>query len=119
DTEIIPARGVYAKVSGSALKRGAQAVEYEDKNIPCDLYYADTSAASWNKNNNDIYGEWDDGVDFTPGVYIGRAPVSNADEAENFVRKALYYPLRNNFRELLIADWLIKDDPNGLADLDG
>ena len=118
DTEIIPARGVYAKVSGSALKRGAQAV-CEDSNIACDLYYADTSAASWDNNNNGVYGEWADGVNFMPGVYIGRAPVSGAGEAENFVRKALYCPLRNNFRELLIADWLIKDDPNGLADLDG
>ncbi|MCD6311545.1 MAG: hypothetical protein J7M11_03705, partial [Elusimicrobia bacterium] len=35
------------------------------------------------------------------------------EEAENFVRKALYYPLRNNFRELLIADWLISGSLDG------
>ncbi len=106
DTGIIPARGVYAKVSGEVLERKALG-DYEDSNIPCDLYYADTSTASWDNNGNGVYGEWTDGVNFMPGVNIGRAPVSSAEEAENFVRKAIYYPLRNNFRELLIADWLI------------
>ncbi|MBA3052627.1 MAG: hypothetical protein FP827_06040 [Candidatus Omnitrophica bacterium] len=118
DTEIIPARGVYARVTGSALTRNALA-DYIDGNIPCDLYYADTSTSSWDKDGDGVYGEWADGVNFMPGVYIGRAPVSNVEEADNFVRKAIYYPLRNNFRELLIADWLIKDDPTGLPDLDG
>lgn len=112
DTEIIPARGVYARVTGSALKRNALA-DYIDGNIPCDLYYADTSTSSWDKDTDGVYGEWADGVNFMPGVYIGRAPVSTVEEAENFVRKALYYPLRNNFRELLIADWLINYSLDG------
>ncbi|MBA3066107.1 hypothetical protein FP828_06425, partial [bacterium] len=59
------------------------------------------------------YGEWSDGVNFMPGVYIGRAPVGTVAEAENFVRKALYYPLNKNFRELLIADWLINYSVDG------
>ena len=106
DTEIIPAKGVYARVSGSALERKALA-DYEASNIPCDLYYADTSTATWDKDGDGVFGEWTDGVNFMPGVNIGRAPVSTVEEVENFVRKAVYYPLRNNFRELLIADWLI------------
>lgn len=102
DTEIIPARGVYAKVSGAALKRNILA-EYTDTSIPCDLYYADTSTASWDSNSNGIYGELTDDVNFLPGVYLGRAPVSNSAEADNFVRKALYYPARYNFHQLLIG----------------
>ncbi|MEA2081404.1 MAG: C25 family cysteine peptidase [Elusimicrobiota bacterium] len=112
DTDIIPAKGVYAKVSGSALERKALA-DYEDSNIPCDLYYADTSTATWDNDGDGVFGEWTDGVNFMPGVYIGRAPVSTAEEAENFVSKALYYPLRNNFRELLIAGWLISGSLDG------
>jgi len=112
DTDIIPAKGVYARVLGEALERKALA-DYSDSNIPCDLYYADTSTATWDKDGDGVFGEWTDGVNLMPGVNIGRAPVSTVEEAENFVTKAVYYPLRNNFRELLIADWLISGTLDG------
>ena len=40
---------------------------------------------------DDVYGEVEDNVDLYPEVFLGRAPVSTVDQAENFVRKVLAY----------------------------
>jgi len=84
DTEIIPARGVYGEVG-----------TYIDERIPCDLYYGCLDG-NWDYDDDGIYGEAGDGedggeIDLVAEVYVGRAPVSNPYEAENFVRKTLRY----------------------------
>lgn len=75
-----------------------------------DLYYTALDG-NWNMNNNHIYNEYYqfsvtgekkdcvtiniDQADFGRDVYLGRAPVKNITEAENFVNKVLMYEKAN------------------------
>ena len=84
DSEVIPARGVYASTSSET-----------DTNLATDMYYACLDGP-YNGNGNGIWGEWNDGaggggVDLTAEVYVGRVPASNATEAANFVAKTIQY----------------------------
>ncbi len=97
DDEIVPSRKVYSKAVDST-----GCVVAEDSNVPCDSYYACLSG-DWDGNRNGIYGETGDGVSFIPDVFVGRAPVSDATEADNFITKALYFPGRNKFRQILMG----------------
>jgi len=109
DTDVVPARGVYAKVTGAVLLSEEEIVDF---NIPCDLYYAALDG-NWDTDGDGIYGEVSasfggggaagDEADFLPEVYVGRAPVSTVLEAENFVRKVLDYPKTYNYKELLLG----------------
>ncbi|MFH1958050.1 MAG: C25 family cysteine peptidase [bacterium] len=98
DTDVVPARGVYARVEGSA----ALGEVYVDYSIPCDLYYADLTG-DWDSSGNGIYGEVADDVNFIPEVFVGRAPVGTVAEAENFVKKVLAYPKTADYKELLLG----------------
>ncbi|MEW6097116.1 MAG: C25 family cysteine peptidase [bacterium] len=105
DVDIIPYRGVYAWVSGAAALKTE---EYEDKNIPCDLYYACfDNEWDWDTDGDEIYGELnEDYIDLMPEVYIGRAPVSNSAEATNFVNKIITCENSQDdylYKELLVA----------------
>ncbi|MBU7011731.1 MAG: hypothetical protein HXS46_13670 [Theionarchaea archaeon] len=42
---------------------------------------------TFDADNDHIYGEPEDGMDWLEEVYIGRAPVETAEEAEHFVDK--------------------------------
>jgi len=72
--------------------------------FPCDLYYADIydsnmEFASWDVNDNHLYGEYPDdlsGMDFYPDVYLGRLPCKNINEVEVIVNKIINYE-NNNF----------------------
>lgn len=84
DTEIIPMRGVYASVGS-----------YVDNALPTDMYYACLDG-TWNGDGDTLWGEANDGtgggdIDLVAELYIGRAPVSNATEAGNFVTKTIAY----------------------------
>lgn len=51
---------------------------------------------SYNDNNNNLWGEANDGenggeIDFSPDINIGRASVENATELSNFIAKVLKY----------------------------
>jgi hypothetical protein len=60
-------------------------------NIPADLYYQDLQW-SWDGNNNGTFGEADgDTVDFYTDIYIGRAPIASAANAQTFVSKVTTY----------------------------
>lgn len=70
--------------------------DYDDEYKPTDFYYADLTG-SWDDNNNGKYGESaeksgeGDEIDWTPEVYVGRLPASNAQELEEMVIKTLKY----------------------------
>ncbi|MCD6413504.1 MAG: T9SS type A sorting domain-containing protein, partial [Elusimicrobia bacterium] len=98
DESVVPSRRVYSRVSGSALAD----VVAEDSTILCDFYYACFSG-SWDADGDGTYGEVEDNVSFIPDVFVGRAPVSDISEADNFVSKALYFPERNKFRQILMG----------------
>ena len=64
-------------------------------NLPSDLYYACLDG-TFNSDEDDRWGEPTDGpngedVDLRAEVFVGRAPVDNATEVSNFVRKTLAY----------------------------
>lgn len=74
-----------------------------------DLYFTALDG-NWNMNNNHVYNEYYklfnsntkvvttinvDQADFGRDIYLGRAPVKNISEAENFVNKVLIYEKAN------------------------
>jgi hypothetical protein len=64
---------------------------YNDEDtIPCDLYYGGLDG-SWDANSNHVYGETSDSADMVSEVFVGRAPVRNVAQAQNFVNKTLTY----------------------------
>ncbi len=95
DIEIIPVRNVFYVDS-----------YLPDNQLPSDLYYADiidTTFAqgfwgyNYNANGNQAHGELpgncgqDDGIDQTPDLYVGRAPVKDPVQADRFVSKIMAY----------------------------
>lgn len=78
DEEIIPHRGLYAKV-GTEI----------ESDICSDLYYGALDG-NWNSDGDSYYGEPGE-EDLLPEVIVGRLPADNAAEAENSISKILSY----------------------------
>ncbi|MEI8011280.1 MAG: C25 family cysteine peptidase [Candidatus Omnitrophota bacterium] len=57
---------------------------------PSDMYYS-CLKGTWDANGNNIFGEFEDAVNFYPDVYVGRAPVKDANEAMIFANKVIAY----------------------------
>jgi len=82
DAEVVPLRKTCpGKVSGHPA--------WNDT-IPCDMYFSCLDG-DWDANGNSVFGQMGDNVDMAPDVYVGRAPVSSADEAACFVSKTTTY----------------------------
>lgn len=79
DIAVVSYRGAYAKTYSSVQTSNA-----------CDLYFSDLDG-TWNADGDSYWGETTDNVDLRPDVYVGRAPVENRAQAQNFVSKALSY----------------------------
>jgi hypothetical protein len=104
DTDVVPARIVYAMASGAG-----------DDHIRCDLYYADLDG-TWNADGDATWGEvGQDQVDMYADIFIGRAPVNTTTEATRFVDKVLTYegapggsalPVDYELRMLFLAEVL-------------
>lgn len=96
NTDVVPSRICYSHVTLSGLNPPPP----EAFNVQSDLYYACfDNNFQWNQNNNAIYGEIDDNIDFAPEVIIGRAAVRDAN-INTFVQKTLAYeqtPPSSNF----------------------
>lgn len=86
---IVPVRGMYCFVEGLWN-------DYEDHNIPSDVYYSHLDG-NWDANGNQIYGELDDGIDWFAEVAIGRIPATNSQEFYNFFNKTMFYADNNVF----------------------
>ena len=61
-----------------------------------DLYYADIydseyNFCSWDSNDNNNFGEEDDGLDFYPDIHIGRLACTNTKEVGIVVNKIIHY----------------------------
>lgn len=78
DEEIIPHRGLYAKV-GTTI----------DVNIASDLYYACLDG-TWNTDGDSYYGEPGE-EDLLPEVTLGRLPVDSEEEIANCIEKIERY----------------------------
>lgn len=101
DTNVIPTRYAYA----FDCETGREADNY----IPCDLYYADLDG-DWNADGDNIFGEVADNVDMYADVFVGRAAVETATEANAFVAKVLTYeknaPNGHELKMLFLAEVL-------------
>ena len=79
DTEIIPHRGFYVDIGDGTV----------DCDIPSDLYYAALDG-TWNDDSDGLWGEPGE-EDLLAEVYVGRAPVGNIVEVNNFINKTIAY----------------------------
>ncbi len=83
DTDVIPHRRAFAM----CCEYGGHSRE---DSLPCDLYFVDLQG-TWDRNNNNVYGEIADSIDLNPDLFVGRAPVNTIAEAQKFVEKVLIY----------------------------
>ncbi len=79
DVFVVPYRGFYASVE-----------EEVDYDMAADMYYGCLDG-TFNADGDYRWAEPEDGVDWLEEVFIGRAPVLLAIEAENFVDKVIGY----------------------------
>ena len=81
------------------MRKALQVLSEDPKitlNVLTDLYYADIKDSmgvfcSWDANNNNIFGEKDDELDFYPDVHIGRLPCDTSEDVEIVVDKIIHY----------------------------
>ena len=88
-----------------------------NENMPSDIYFAHLDG-NFDGNNNGIYGEIADNIDLEPEVAVGRAPVENAEQVNNFIRKTiLAYQHAQNVNDpkvLMIGEHLFSPGQNGI-----
>ncbi|MBR1691828.1 MAG: hypothetical protein IJ711_03515 [Lachnospiraceae bacterium] len=94
---IVPTRLLYCKAVSSGEK---------PTYIASDLYYSCLDG-TYDNNKNHKYGEEKDGkggkdVDLKADVYVGRAPVDNKQEAQNFITKTINYETREKSAKALM-----------------
>lgn len=70
DCDVCPAREVWDPAPGPGLDNGTE---------PCDLYF-ECLDGNWDADEDSLFGEMEDNVDFFPEVMVGRLPVSTAQE---------------------------------------
>ena len=108
DTDVVPVRYATSSVPGSATA------------VPTDLYYGCLDG-TWNANRNGVWaepalgaGNLGDQTDLTAEVYVSRAPVRTAAEAQRFVAKTIAYetPAVADYQDqvLLLAEVLSPAD---------
>lgn len=102
DDTVVPVRGCY----GKSFDYGKN--EYLiDETIPTDLYYACFNGDfGWNANGNNLYGEVEDSIDFTPAVFVTRLPVRTDTDVNSYIYKFLTYekdPLSKEWSNTFIS----------------
>lgn len=80
DSSIIPIRYGYGKCITTYTS------------TPSDFYYSELNS-NWDENNNGIYGEEADNVDYGAEIYVGRLLCSSTDEVTNWTKKVLQYEI--------------------------
>lgn len=66
--------------------------EYTEETTPCDYYYSCFDGSfDWDANGNGVRGEANDGVNWSPYLYVSRVPVSDTTQARRFVEKVMRY----------------------------
>jgi hypothetical protein len=95
DTDVIPVRYVYNP--DVIIYKDSEYSTWNDTYKPTDFYYASLEG-TWDQDGDGIYGEspvynanGKDEIDWTPEVYVGRFPASNAIELQIMVNKTLKY----------------------------
>ncbi len=99
DAGIIPVKRQYVTIDTPATT--GEALNYIDS-IPSDLFYSE------------LYSPWDS-CDMLPEVFVGRAPVNNAEDVDIFVQKVLGYeknPDSNYIESAFLLGFPVDTDDN-------
>jgi len=81
DDTIVPVQYCYASAWGETTSH-----------MPSDLYYACFGGSfNWDGNNNGIYGEVADNIDFSPSIYVSRLPIRTQEHIMAFLNKLICY----------------------------
>lgn len=83
DTGLVPFRYAFAMECQAGFHP-------REDSLPCDLYFSDLDG-DWDANQNDIFGELEDGVDLYPDVWVGRVTVDDSTEAQAWYDKLVAY----------------------------
>ena len=88
----------YALLGGTISIVPARMFRVDGESMPVDMYYGcvEPQECTFDYDADGTYGERTDGVgggdvDLYADIYVGRAPVANSTELENFVNKTLTY----------------------------
>ncbi len=85
DNTIVPDHNCYGSVNNG---------DTTDLTIPTDLYYAGLNDMNWNDDQDSIPCEINangDSIDLYPDLFVGRAPVRSAADAQAFASKTIAY----------------------------
>lgn len=64
----------------------------ESENMPVDMYYACFGGSfNWDANDNGIYGELNDSINFAPSIFVSRVPTREVESTSQYVKKVLEY----------------------------
>ncbi|KKL06086.1 hypothetical protein LCGC14_2599540, partial [marine sediment metagenome] len=103
--DLIPIRYVYNP--DTIEHSGSEYNGYDEYLKPTDFYYADLTG-SWDEDGDGKWGESSrynshgvDEISWSPEVYVGRLPASNADELEIMINKTINYEKNPN-----VGDWM-------------
>jgi len=90
DIAAVPYRGFYVSTGG-----------YTDSDMLADMYFGHLDG-NHNADGDSRWGEPNDNVDWYAEVAVGRAPVQNTTEAENFVSKVINYEQAGKPKRVLL-----------------
>ncbi|MBU7048447.1 MAG: hypothetical protein HXS54_18600, partial [Theionarchaea archaeon] len=74
---------------------------YTETDMPADMYYGHLDG-DFDADDDQIYGEPNDSVDWSAEVAVGRAPVENVAEAEAFVNMVIAYEQADKPKRVLL-----------------
>lgn len=84
DVDVVPAQICYVKYTNPE--------KTYTRSVASDLYYATFDGEfNWNADNDNLYGEAEDGMNLHPNIYLSRLPVNNNEQAIAYVNKLLKY----------------------------
>ncbi|MDE5646108.1 MAG: hypothetical protein K2I45_10785, partial [Muribaculaceae bacterium] len=97
DDTIVPVQGCYSRVPKSSDS------DYVDDSIPSDIFYACFDGDfEWDGNNNGIFGEIDDDINFTQYICVTRVPIRTSIDATSFISKLLTYEQNPNWSNRML-----------------
>lgn len=101
---IVPSRVLYC----------APVTEGTTTQVASDMYYACLDG-DYDGNQNGVFGEPTDGIDggdidYGYDIFVGRAPVDNIKEANNFITKTINYEKREKTKKALMIGEKLQDN---------
>jgi len=100
---IVPARGLTVIIGSS---------DYDEHNLPSDMYYSNLDG-TWNNDNDSDWGENGE-IDFYSEISVGRICADQPQEVLNFTNKIIKYenqPVNADIKKALMLGEILDDTP--------